>query len=539
MGLIDKRNLKSEGTTVEKHPLLGNGDVPINVRQMYFQGCVLALLERDNGNLTTSDKAKLKNLGADLQIAKHDIEEAISTMSGMKSAEDQEEFLHEFFLVLAGEEYTPFFMNDFEALLKGDGELSEDARQTLDYFGRGLTGSQDWRKCCVSREEKIETVLAEGYITLLSDNPKDKKNAFECFMKAAEQDSAEAQNMVGMCYLRGDGVVADIEKALLWIKKAAENGDANAQNNLADAYQEGQGVTKNIATSIKWRRKSVEQGHIGALIGLALNYYTGNGVAEDHGKAFELELKAAESGEASAQNFVGISYLLGDGVDEDECKSTEWFEKAAKQGFAEAQNMLGMAYSNGRGVEADAKTAFKWFKKSADQGCATGQLNLGLALKDGNGCRVDERLAAKWFRKAAKQGNADAQLQLGLCYESGCGVKKDESEAEVWYRKSAENGNAYAKMGLGVVLNNRAMVNGDVQLAREGLQLLRQAKENGVEEAQESIDNAWNPDVVNIESQQHVTTQMAHSSSNSGASDELKRMAIYAGRELLKGLFGG
>ena len=252
MGFIDKKNLKHERTTVEKHPLLANGDVPLNVRQMYFQGCILAVLERKDGNLSASDKAEIKKLGAALEIAKQDIEEAISTMSGMKSAEDQEAFLHEFFVALSGEEYPTYFMKDFESLLKGDGELSDEASQTLDYFGQGLTGSLNWSDCCVSREDKIEGLLAEGYMALLSDDSKDKVRAFKCFMDAADQDCAEAQNMVGMCYLRGDGVVADIEKAFLWIKKAAENGDANAQNNLADAYQDGQGVTKNIATSIKW-----------------------------------------------------------------------------------------------------------------------------------------------------------------------------------------------------------------------------------------------------------------------------------------------
>lgn len=335
--------------------------------------------------------------------------------------------------------------------------------------------------------------LQLGYAHLSGE---DKYRAFNYFMKAAEQDVAEAQNMVGMCYKRGDGVNVDLKESVKWVRKAAENGDMYAQNNLADSYADGEGVAENVAESIKWRRKAADQGHVEALIGLAVCYYVGNGVPEDHAKAFELELQAAEKGDASAQVFVGNAYLNGDGVAENLYKANQWYAKAADQGDADGQNMLGMAYSNGRGVSVNKVEAFGYFQKAADQGCAAAQVNLGLALLDGDGCSQDQRAAFDWFGKAADQGNADGGILRARCYEEGWGVPQNNNEARRLYRELAQNGNAQAMRNLGVSLTVESNETLDEDVAREGLRWLKMALENGVEDAQEQIQNAWDPDVV-------------------------------------------
>ena len=51
---------------------------------------------------------------------------------------------------------------------------------------------------------------------------------------------------------------------------------------------------------------------------------------------------------------------------------------------------------------------------------------------------------------------------------------------------------------LGMLLCNRGESSGNEQVSREGLKWLRKAKKNGIEEAQEVIDNAWNPDAPQI-----------------------------------------
>ena len=66
----------------------------------------------------------------------------------------------------------------------------------------------------------------------------DEEEAAKMFRKAAEQGYATAQNSLGNCYIYGNGVTKDIQKAIEWYRKAAAQGDANAKHNLPVAYHE-------------------------------------------------------------------------------------------------------------------------------------------------------------------------------------------------------------------------------------------------------------------------------------------------------------
>ena len=52
---------------------------------------------------------------------------------------------------------------------------------------------------------------------------KDRKKAFELFLKSAKQDYAKAQYQLGRAYLKGKGVAADQAKAKSWLKKAVSD----------------------------------------------------------------------------------------------------------------------------------------------------------------------------------------------------------------------------------------------------------------------------------------------------------------------------
>ena len=56
------------------------------------------------------------------------------------------------------------------------------------------------------------------------------------YRKAAEQNYAEAQNNLGVCYANGQGVAKDEVEAVKWFRKAAEQNYAEAQNNLGVCY---------------------------------------------------------------------------------------------------------------------------------------------------------------------------------------------------------------------------------------------------------------------------------------------------------------
>ena len=141
---------RAAAATVEKHPLLKECDVPPNVKQAYLQGCVLAVLERDDGKVTDAARQELLKLGKSLELSDADCAEAISIVSALQTSEDQGQFLDELFAVLAGNVYPRFFMVDFESLLKKGGELTADVTQLLDYVGMSLTKQELWRSVCTT-----------------------------------------------------------------------------------------------------------------------------------------------------------------------------------------------------------------------------------------------------------------------------------------------------------------------------------------------------------------------------------------------------
>jgi TPR repeat protein len=96
-------------------------------------------------------------------------------------------------------------------------------------------------------------------------------------VKKAESGDAEAQNRLGFCYAKGEGLLKDDVLAVSWYRKAAEQGYAKAQFNLGVCYSKGRGVPLDAVEAVRWYRKSVEQGYAGAQCNLGLCYFNGDG----------------------------------------------------------------------------------------------------------------------------------------------------------------------------------------------------------------------------------------------------------------------
>ena len=59
-----------------------------------------------------------------------------------------------------------------------------------------------------------------------------KAKAIEWWKKAAEQGYADAQFSLGVYYITGTGVPADITKGVAWLRKAATQGHTEAKEAL-------------------------------------------------------------------------------------------------------------------------------------------------------------------------------------------------------------------------------------------------------------------------------------------------------------------
>jgi len=155
---------------------------------------------------------------------------------------------------------------------------------------------------------------------------KDVGKALELWELLAEKGHVQSQYIIGIIYLRGDGVKMDFVKARQMLELAVEQGDASAQLNLGDIYYNGQGVMMNRAR--------------------AASLY---------------ELAAAQTDQAgssrAAQALLGMMYDEGDGVKRDLKKSKQMFALAAAQGCADSRYALtqlgGTVEENGFTVQAE------------------------------------------------------------------------------------------------------------------------------------------------------------------------------------------
>ena len=109
---------------------------------------------------------------------------------------------------------------------------------------------------------------------------------------------------MAFCYLKGDGVEKNVEKAVYWWQKAADAGNSAAQFNLAICYLKGDGVEKDVEKAVYWWQK------------------------------------AADAGDSTAQYRLAFCYLKGEGIEKDVEKAVYWWQKAADTGDSDAEYML-------------------------------------------------------------------------------------------------------------------------------------------------------------------------------------------------------
>jgi len=109
--------------------------------------------------------------------------------------------------------------------------------------------------------EKAQQLLTSGWNELGLEN---YKEAAKYFNLSAELGNAEAQNSLGLMYLKGAGVVENNAEAVAWFRKAAEQGNADGQYYLGVMYLNGLGVRQSDEEAERLLRLSAEQGDMDA-----------------------------------------------------------------------------------------------------------------------------------------------------------------------------------------------------------------------------------------------------------------------------------
>ena len=97
-------------------------------------------------------------------------------------------------------------------------------------------------------------LLAAGLLCPCAEAQQDDaaRKQFLEYKAKAEQGNLDAQYIIGLSWINGEGVEKDFVEAVKWFRKAAEQGDVNAQYLLGLTYASGKDVAKDYAEAYAW-----------------------------------------------------------------------------------------------------------------------------------------------------------------------------------------------------------------------------------------------------------------------------------------------
>jgi len=183
--------------------------------------------------------------------------------------------------------------------------------------------------------------LFQGSLHGLHPHPQDHAQAFEYFMKAAQQEHLGALNRLVQMYYEGLGVAPDVDEAFYYAQKAALAGYPSAQFKLAHLYQTGLGVEKNPAEALRWYREAAQGGYADAQIVMFKYYSNGLEIAKDLAQALDWLRLAEAQGHPGAAYYLGLAYKRGIGVEVDLVRALNLLKRCldtdTEQQYAAAQ----------------------------------------------------------------------------------------------------------------------------------------------------------------------------------------------------------
>ena len=145
----------------------------------------------------------------------------------------------------------------------------------------------------------------------------------------------------------------DFQTAYQAWHQAAENNVAEAQWMLAILLLNGQGVKQDKVAAYSWLTLASEKQHKQAMIDRM--------AIRDRLSAEELM-----SADTLSKAFRD-KQMAKTAINHQKEKAFHWFEKAAKQGDPQAQYQLGEMLLNGEGVKQDKVAAYSWFSLASEQ----------------------------------------------------------------------------------------------------------------------------------------------------------------------------
>jgi localization factor PodJL len=199
------------------------------------------------------------------------------------------------------------------------------------------------------------------------------------------------------------------------LKALANGGNANAEVLLGLKLLDGDGTAVNEAEAAKWLERAANQNVAVAAYRLGTLYERGHGVPANPARAAQWYTTAAKAGNYKAMHNLAVAYANGNGVTKDLVVAAQWFTRAANLGLEDSQFNLAVLYERGMGVQQSLLDAYKWYTIAAAQGDAESKARvdvLGAQLS-----REDKEAAQKAvqsFHPGALDANANTPPELSM-----------------------------------------------------------------------------------------------------------------------------
>lgn len=128
--------------------------------------------------------------------------------------------------------------------------------------------------------------------------------------------------------------------AIHWFEKAANSGHQRAQYDLAWCYLHGELVNRNINKAVELFKSSNLDIPPSELTFIGYYYDIGDGTSVDKTEAMDYYRKAASQGDATAMYNIGVFYENGIVVYKSVQEALDWYKKAADKGCTLAQDAI-------------------------------------------------------------------------------------------------------------------------------------------------------------------------------------------------------
>ena len=300
------------------------------------------------------------------------------------------------------------------------------------------------------------------------------------------------------------------------LEERVKANDADALYILAVALQRGMYGTVNKVRAKQLLEKAADLEHTESQVMLA-EMYANSEKESDQQISTNYFIKAANNGDHSAVIEVGKRYINGIGVAENREKAKEYFFKAEQL----EPNYLGSFYIR---IMRNYDSLVEQLQDSNIEDKNPIWWKLRGYLKEGSAVRKDEKRANYILHQLAKNGYSEAQVELGENYATGKGVEQDWEKAAHYLRLSqnpdnnilkiyddyvvpASQGDTSAKLNLGKTYLDRSAFYENPVLEKEAYELIKEAADSGLKEAQYEMYALYNSNKLSAGSQEETDSK--------------------------------